>query len=335
MLKVGYDHFEVTRQVRRRSTSATRTTSSMPTPANARFVATAACPPYVVPPAIASAVAAKQAADDKIYAATVASLESSEDKAAAAEAAAQAKAAAKAAAEAEKASKPSLWDRWFGKGKKEPTAANRADTVGDSRAAGDCSDTGDADLGYAGPAREAGGQADRSRQMRRRRRAPTQRQRRPSRCCARPRRPPWQPLRRQTTATSSARPRRPPSRFPARRRPRTRTPASAPKTVGKCRRRRNSSGRTTRRPTRAAIDLKPNSKDYRELRAKRTCDFARWWRSWTPSQPPPLSACEEFVAGFIDADRERPQGAGAASPLAENGGANEQEGGSQPSSRGL
>ena len=158
MLKVGYDHFEVTRQVPKVDVCGKKYVFNADA-GNARFVATAACPPYVVPPAIASAVAAKEAADDKIYAATVASLETSEEKAAAAEAAAQAKAAAKAAAEAEKASKPSLWDRWFGKDKKETTAAPPAPSATAAPPA-TAAGAGDADLDDAGAARQAGGQAD-------------------------------------------------------------------------------------------------------------------------------------------------------------------------------
>ena len=51
----------------RRSTSATRSTSSTPTPGNAEFRASAACPAYSIAPEIVAAVAAKQAADDKKF----------------------------------------------------------------------------------------------------------------------------------------------------------------------------------------------------------------------------------------------------------------------------
>jgi murein L,D-transpeptidase YafK len=113
MLKVGNDHFEVTRQVPKVDV-CNRAYVFDADPGEARFNAAAACPAYTVPPAIASAVAAKEAADDAKYTAAVAQLEVKAVKTAEAKQKADEKAAAEAEAEAERAAHPSLIRRLLG-----------------------------------------------------------------------------------------------------------------------------------------------------------------------------------------------------------------------------
>ncbi len=66
MLKQGYDHFEVTRQVPEVDVCDRRYVFNA-NPGSARFDPVAACPAYTIPPAIATAVAAREAADEAQY----------------------------------------------------------------------------------------------------------------------------------------------------------------------------------------------------------------------------------------------------------------------------
>jgi murein L,D-transpeptidase YafK len=113
MLKVGNDHFEVTRQVPKVDV-CNRSYVFDADAGGAPFNASAACPAYTVPPAIASAVAAKEAADDAKYASAVGDLQVKAEKAAEAQRKAEAKAAAAAQVEAERAAHPSLFRRLLG-----------------------------------------------------------------------------------------------------------------------------------------------------------------------------------------------------------------------------
>jgi murein L,D-transpeptidase YafK len=113
MLKVGNDHFEVTHQVPKVDV-CNRSYVFDADAGNARFDASAACPAYAVPPAIASAVAAKEAADDAKYAVAVGDLQVKAEKAAEAKQKADEKAAVEAQAEAERAAHPSLIRRLLG-----------------------------------------------------------------------------------------------------------------------------------------------------------------------------------------------------------------------------
>jgi murein L,D-transpeptidase YafK len=115
-LKEGYDHFEVTRQVPKVDVCGKRYVFNAETN-GAAFNAATACPAYTVPEPIATAVAAKQAADGIKVAEAVAKLEAS----AAALAAQQDKLASQRAAEeaaaAADAARPPLLSRVF-KGRK-------------------------------------------------------------------------------------------------------------------------------------------------------------------------------------------------------------------------
>jgi hypothetical protein len=113
MLKVGNDHFEVTRRVPKVDV-CNRSYVFDADAGDAKFNAAAACPAYTVPPAIASAVAAKEAADDAKYSVAVGQLAAKAVKDAEAKQKAEAKAAAEAQAEAERAAHPSLIRRLLG-----------------------------------------------------------------------------------------------------------------------------------------------------------------------------------------------------------------------------
>nr|WP_084539882.1 murein L,D-transpeptidase family protein [Azorhizobium doebereinerae] len=63
-LKQGYDHFEVTRQEPKVDVCGRQYVFDAQAPLGQSFNPAAACPSYTVPPAIASAVSAKQRADD-------------------------------------------------------------------------------------------------------------------------------------------------------------------------------------------------------------------------------------------------------------------------------
>jgi murein L,D-transpeptidase YafK len=130
MLKVGNDHFEVTRQVPKVDV-CNRTYVFDADAGGARFNASAACPAYTVAPAIASAVAAKEAADDAKYAAAVGDLQVKAEKVAEAQQKAATKAAAEAQAEAERAAHPSLLRRMLGV-KPVPLPVAQADVAGDA-----------------------------------------------------------------------------------------------------------------------------------------------------------------------------------------------------------
>ena len=129
-LKVGYDHFEVTRQVP--TVDVCNKTYVFDADAGGKpFNATGACPAYVVPDWIATAVAAKQVAD----AAKIAALSGKLQKDASQLAAQQQKVAAQLAAEqqaaADEAARKPLLGRVFGgkKGDPEPAPVTETATV--------------------------------------------------------------------------------------------------------------------------------------------------------------------------------------------------------------
>jgi len=137
MIKVGYDHFEVTRRVPKVDVCGKQYVFDAEA-GGGTFVASAKCPRYTVPEAIATAVAAKQAADQEKFAAAVAKEQADAAAAAEKQAKAQEEAEAKAAAEAAAAARPPLLSRWFGRGTKkpaEPPAADPAETTGTPAAA--------------------------------------------------------------------------------------------------------------------------------------------------------------------------------------------------------
>jgi murein L,D-transpeptidase YafK len=121
MLKVGADHFEVTRKPPVVAVCDKAYVFNADA-GGASFEPTAACPPYSVPEWITTAVAAKQAADETRMAAAAAAQKAAAEKAAAEKAAADAKAAEKARRDAERAAQPSLISRIFGRGQ-EPDPA--------------------------------------------------------------------------------------------------------------------------------------------------------------------------------------------------------------------
>ncbi|MBN9010573.1 MAG: murein L,D-transpeptidase, partial [Rhizobiales bacterium] len=125
MLKVGNDHFEVTRQVPKVDV-CNRAYVFDADAGNARFDASAACPAYTVAPAIAAAVAAKEAADDAKFSLAVAKFDAKAVKDAEAKQKAADKAAAEAQAAAERAARPSLLQRVFGA---KPAPAPAADVA--------------------------------------------------------------------------------------------------------------------------------------------------------------------------------------------------------------
>ncbi|MBZ0230030.1 MAG: murein L,D-transpeptidase [Bauldia sp.] len=125
MLKVGYDHFEVTRLVPKIDVCEKRYVFNADTD-SARFVAAGRCPAYTVPETIAVAVAAKQAADDQKFAAAVVKQEADAAALAEQKLKAQEAVAAKAAADAEAAARPPLLSRWFGRGTKKPAEPSAA-----------------------------------------------------------------------------------------------------------------------------------------------------------------------------------------------------------------
>jgi murein L,D-transpeptidase YafK len=102
MLKVGYDHFEVTHKPPKVDVCGKKYVFDAD-PGTAEFHAASACPAFTVPAEIASLVAAKEAADDKKFDAAVAKLDTAAAKSAAAERAA-----------ADRAEHPSLLSRLMG-----------------------------------------------------------------------------------------------------------------------------------------------------------------------------------------------------------------------------
>lgn len=127
MLKVGADSFDLTLRPPKVDVCDRKYVFNADAPAGTNFDPTGKCPEYTVAPALAAALANKQAADDLAIQAASASLEDAERQAAAhaAEVAAkqQAEAAEQAAAQQQAATQPSLWDRMFGHRKAAEAAA--------------------------------------------------------------------------------------------------------------------------------------------------------------------------------------------------------------------
>ena len=127
MLKVGYDHFEVTRRVPTVDV-CNKTYVFDGDPGNASFRPSEACPAYKIPDDIKTAVDAKEAADAQQYDVAVTKL--------------QAKAQRDAEAEqraADQAAHPSILARWFGHKPVEPPAATSVATPPSPSAAADTS----------------------------------------------------------------------------------------------------------------------------------------------------------------------------------------------------
>jgi hypothetical protein len=127
MLKVGYDHFEVTQLPPKVDVCDKRYVFNAEA-SGAPFEASRACPAYVIPPQIATAVAAKEASDEQRFTQALALLEEESRKVSETRAAQEAKIAARDRAAAEKAagaaddqasadSSPSLIDRLLGRNK--------------------------------------------------------------------------------------------------------------------------------------------------------------------------------------------------------------------------
>jgi murein L,D-transpeptidase YafK len=126
MLKVGSDEFDLTLRPPKVDVCDHKYVFNADAP-GATFNASAPCPNYTIAPALATALASKQAADDLAFQ-TAATKFDSDEKAAAAHAAEvaakQQAAAAQQAAEAQQAAaQPSLWNRLFHKGMAEPAAS--------------------------------------------------------------------------------------------------------------------------------------------------------------------------------------------------------------------
>jgi len=115
MLKVGYDSFELTQQPPKVDVCEKRYVFNADA-GTARFEASAACPAYQVPDALA--LASKQAADDQTFAQAVAALQLRDRQAAETSRLAAAKAAEKEQRATVKQSSPSPLSRWFGSGGK-------------------------------------------------------------------------------------------------------------------------------------------------------------------------------------------------------------------------
>jgi murein L,D-transpeptidase YafK len=134
MLKVGADHFEVTRKPPKVDVCNKGYVFDADA-GSASFQASAACPPYQVPQWIQAAVDAKAAADDQKMTAMAADFDAQKKKAAEEKALADAKAAEKAKQEAEKSiaeasalaepdeKKPSLISRILNRGEGEKASA--------------------------------------------------------------------------------------------------------------------------------------------------------------------------------------------------------------------
>jgi murein L,D-transpeptidase YafK len=129
-LKVGYDHFEVTRQVP--TVEVCNKTYVFNADAGGKaFNASAACPTYVVPEWIATAVAEKQASDAAKVAALSGKLERDASQLAAQEQKVADQLAAEQQAAAEDAARKPLFNRVFGgkKGDPEPEPVTTTATV--------------------------------------------------------------------------------------------------------------------------------------------------------------------------------------------------------------
>src|SRR4029079_561223 len=127
MLKMGADHFEVTRKPPKVDV-CNKSYIFDADAGSATFDASAACPPYQVPEWITTAVAAKQAGDDAKMNAEATALAAKAKKDAEEAAVAEAKAEEKRQREAERAAQPSLLSRIFGRDKEQPAAPPLADT---------------------------------------------------------------------------------------------------------------------------------------------------------------------------------------------------------------
>ncbi|MEP0316583.1 murein L,D-transpeptidase family protein [Hyphomonas sp.] len=118
-LKVGYDHFEITRQPPKVDVCDKHYVFDADA-GGATFNASAKCPAYTVPASITTALAAKQIADDGKIAAATAEINASAARLAAQKQKVADEQAVEAANAAERAAKPSMVERLLGRGKKEP-----------------------------------------------------------------------------------------------------------------------------------------------------------------------------------------------------------------------
>jgi murein L,D-transpeptidase YafK len=129
MLKVGADEFDLTLRPPKVDFCDHKYVFNADAP-GATFDASAACPNYTVAPALATALANKEAADDLAFQATSTQLDEAERQAAAhaQEVAVQQQAAAaqQAADDKAAAARPSLWDRFFHKGAEPAATADAA-----------------------------------------------------------------------------------------------------------------------------------------------------------------------------------------------------------------
>lgn len=119
-LKVGYDHFEITRQPPKVDVCDKHYVFDADA-GGASFNASAKCPAYTVPASITTALAAKQIADDKKTAAAAAEIDSDAARMAAQKQKVADEQAAEAAKAAERAAKPTVVERLLGR-KKDPEA---------------------------------------------------------------------------------------------------------------------------------------------------------------------------------------------------------------------
>ncbi len=139
MLKVGYDHFEVTRQPPKVDVCEKRYIFDADA-GGATFNASRACPPYQVPAWIATAVAAKQAADEQKMQAAVVKLDADAARLAAQkEKVAEQRAAEQAAAEERRFE--ALGTRPHSRSE-QGTRSGNAGCIGDDGIGGPCSGAG-------------------------------------------------------------------------------------------------------------------------------------------------------------------------------------------------
>ncbi|WP_421725411.1 L,D-transpeptidase family protein [Bauldia sp.] len=111
-LKVGYDHFEVTRKVPKVDVCGKRYVFNADA-GNASFSPTGACPTYSVPEWIATAVAEKQAQDEAAIVAVAAKMDADAARLAEQKQKLAEEQAAEAAEEAERAAQPTVMERIF------------------------------------------------------------------------------------------------------------------------------------------------------------------------------------------------------------------------------
>jgi murein L,D-transpeptidase YafK len=122
MLKVGSDHFELTKKPPRVDVCDRRYVFNADA-GDARFNASAACPPYSVPEALVAAVERKQAADEAAILAAMATMEAKVQAEASAAQLAAANAAEKERLAAERAAQPSLVARLLNRGRGQDSQA--------------------------------------------------------------------------------------------------------------------------------------------------------------------------------------------------------------------